>query len=277
MSTHGKRDLLVYALAIGTVVLFCQRSTPTAPEPVQISDVTASLALPITDAGVVGFTKVTIQVTAKGMDTLRKEILPEAGILKTTLQVPSGNNRIFKVTAFINSTAVMAGADTLNLASGKTKNLNLKMQFLIPAITLTPTEKVVALNDTFSVYIKVHKVDSLSGVGARLTFDKSKLEAVDVGREDAFLNSKGGTIVQLQFNRNNTLGQVNLVLGLIGPQHAVSGEGTVGRVRFKALTANTNSELVVIADNTVDSNLGLLNNKGIYLNAFTIGSKVIFR
>jgi hypothetical protein len=277
MSILRKRNLLIFTLLIATFLWSCQRTTPTAPTLDLAGDAIASVTLPALDAGVVGFTKVVILVTGKGMDTLRKELMPQAGVLKDTLKVPSGNGRIFKVTAYKNSAAVMAASDTLDLAAGKKIELPLKMSFLIPAITLTPTEKTVALNDTFSVYFKVHKVDSLAGVGFRLSFDKNKLQAMDIGREDAFLSSKGSAIFPLQFNRDNTLGQVNLVLGLLTPSLAVSGEGLVGRVRFKVLTAAGSTELALDADNTANSNWGLLTNRGVYLNAFTIGSKVTVR
>lgn len=265
------------ALLIATLLWSCRQSAPTAPAPDKSGDAIASINLANWDAAVVGFTKVIILVTGKDMDSLRKELTPQAGVLKDTLRVPSGNRRIFQVTAYKNTTAVMAAGDTVNLAAGKTVALTLKMSFLIPAITLTPTEKTIAVNDTFSVYFKVHKVDSLAGVGVRLTFDKNKLQAIDLGREDAFLTSRSATIVPLQFSRDNSLGQVNLVLGLIGPQQAVSGEGLIGRVLFKALTSGASSELVLQADNSVDSNWGLLTNQGVYLNAFTIGSKVTVR
>jgi len=276
MSPIKISSAFVIALIVAANVC-CQKMTPTAPETFASHDAIASFSLPGMDAGVVGFTKVVIQVTGKGMDTLRKELIPSAGLIKDTLKVSAGSDRIFSVTAFKNSTAVMAAADTVDLAGGKKVNLNLKMAFLIPAITLTPTEKSVAQNDTFSVYFKVHKVDSLSGVGARLTFDKTKLQAVELGRVDTFLASRGGSVVQLQFNKDNASGIVNLVLGLIGPVQAVSGEGLVGRVLFKAITPATQTELTVTADNSIDSNLGLLNNKGLSMNPFTIGSKVIIR
>ncbi len=277
MSILRKSSPLMLALLIATLLWSCRQSAPTAPAPDKSGDAIASINLANWDAAVVGFTKVIILVTGKDMDSLRKELTPQAGVLKDTLRVPSGNRRIFQVTAYKNTTAVMAAGDTVNLAAGKTVALTLKMSFLIPAITLTPTEKTIAVNDTFSVYFKVHKVDSLAGVGVRLTFDKNKLQAIDLGREDAFLTSRSATIVPLQFSRDNSLGQVNLVLGLIGPQQAVSGEGLIGRVLFKALTSGASSELVLQADNSVDSNWGLLTNQGVYLNAFTIGSKVTVR
>jgi hypothetical protein len=268
---------IVIAAGIVVFTLGCQQQPPTALDHWDTSDVVASLQWPIAENSQAGFTKVVFQVTAKDMDTLKQELLPEAGQIQSILKVPSGNNRIFKITAFKNLTAVMSGSDTLNLASGKAVNLNVKMNFIYPAMTLSPVQKTVAVNDTFTVYFKVHKVDSLSGVGVRLSYDKTKLDVQDLGREDAFLTSNGGTIVQLQFNRDAARGQVNLILGVIGSKQAVSGAGLVGRVRFKALVGNTTSELTLVADPLVDSNLGLLNNKGTYLSAFALGSKIVCR
>lgn len=271
--------LKTMVIAAGIVVFLfgCGQQPPTALENPDTSDVVASLQWPIAETSQAGLTKVVFQVTGKDMDTLKQELLPEAGQIQTILKVPSGNSRIFKVTAFKNTAAVMSGLDTLNLAKGASVKLNLQLNFIYPAITLTPVQKTVAVNDTFTVYFKVHKVDSLSGVGVRLSYDNTKLDVQDLGREDAFLSSNGGTVVQLQFNRDASHGQVNLVLGIIGSKQAVSGAGLVGRVRFKALAANTTSELTLVADPLVDSNLGLLNNKGTYLSAFALGSKIICR
>lgn len=268
---------MVVAAIIVVFTMGCRQQPPTALAHLDSSDVVASLQWPVAETSQAGFSKIVFQVTAKDMDTLKQELLPEAGQIQTILKVPSGNNRIFKVTAFKNTLAVMSGLDTLNLAGGASVNLNVKLNFIYPAITLTPVQKTVAVNDTFTVYFKVHKVDSLSGVGVRLSYDTAKLEVQDLGREDAFLTGNGGTIVQLQFNRDAALGRVNLVLGLIGSKQAVSGAGLVGRVRFKALVANTTSELTLVADPAVDSNLGLLNNKGTYLSAFALGSKIVCR
>lgn len=272
--------LLNKITAVAAIAIFtagCQQQLPTAQGHMETSAVVASLQWPLAASSQAGFTKVVFQVTAKDMDTLKQELLPEAGQVETVLKVPSGSNRIFSVTAFKNTTAVMAGVDTLNLAGGSKVTLSLKMNFIYPAITLSPLEKTVAVNDTFSVYFKVHKVDSLSGVGVLLTYDNTKLEAQELGREDAFLSGNGGTIVQLQFSRDAARGRIHLILGLIGSKQAVSGAGLVGRVRFKALAGNTTSELTLVADPLVDSNLGLLNNKGAYLNAFALGSKIICR
>lgn len=267
-------------LTIAGITVFamgCQQQPPTALDHLETSAVLASLQWPVAASSQAGFSKIVFQVTANDMDTLKQELLPEAGQIETVLKVPSGNNRIFTVTAFKNTTAVLAGVDTLNLSGGKSINLTLTMNFIHPAITLSPVQKTVAVNDTFSVYFKVHKVDSLAGVGVRLSYDKAKLDVQELGREDAFLSGNGGAIVQLQFNRDTARGEVNLILGIIGSKQAVSGAGLVGRIRFKALVAGTTSELTLVADPLVDSNLGLLNNQGAYLNAFTLGSKIICR
>ncbi len=273
MSTLRKCSLMIAALA-WAAVLNCQRQTPLTPERLETEDGIASFSLSHLDALSTGLTRIVVTATGAGMDTIRKEIIPAAGLLRDTLRVKAGDRRIFTVTAFRNSTAVMAAGDTVNLAAGKTANLRLKMTFLIPAITITPTEKTVAVNDTFSVYFKVHKADSLAGVGLRLLFPQDALQVLDLGREDVFLSSRGGTVWQFMFNRNNTSGEVNLVLGVLGLGKSVSGEGLVGRVCFKAIKATAAATLTLIADPAVNSNFGLMNNKGTVLDAFTIGGKV---
>jgi len=273
MSTFRKCSLMITALA-WAVVLNCQRQSPLTPERLDTEDGIASLSLAQLDALSTGLTRIVVTATGAGMDSIYKEIIPTAGLLRDTLRVKAGDRRIFTVTAFRNSSAVMAAGDSVNLAAGKTVNLRLKMTFLIPAITITPTEKAVAVNDTFSVYFKVHKADSLAGVGLRLLFPQDALQVVDLGREDVFLSSRGGTVWQFMFNRNNTSGEVNLVLGVLGSGKSVSGEGLVGRVCFKAIKATAAATLTLIADPAVNSNFGLMNNKGTVLDAFTIGGKV---
>jgi hypothetical protein len=138
---------------------------------------------------------------------------------------------------------------------------------------LSPIDTTVAKNSIFTVYIRAHHVVNLCTIGTLLTFNKDSLQVVDLGREDDFLKKNGGAVTQLLFSKDNANGRVKLILGIFPAAKAVSGEGAIARVVFKALQGKSTA-LHLSLDSTSDPDLGLYDQLANPMSAIALGSLI---
>ncbi|MBN2356154.1 hypothetical protein JXO59_08575 [candidate division KSB1 bacterium] len=266
------------AMAVASIVCFyfssCNQPTPNAPTPVNIAHVFADISLPKSIEQSATITRAVFLVTAADMDTIREEIqITGMGHVTAELKVPAGNERLFSATLLQDTLAVLYGQDMLDLKSGQHLELKMTLQFLVPALSLSPIDTTAARDDLFTVYINAHRVDSLCTIGTQLLFDPTKVQVVDIGRDDDFLKTNGGAIAQLQFTKDNNAGRVKLVLGIFPAAKAVSGSGRIAHVVFKALEG-PDADLILSLDNQADADLGLYDNMANLLYAVALGSKI---
>ena len=102
-----------------------------------------------------------------------------------------------------------------------------------PVVAMDPLNvQVEAVNDEFSVDVAISDVADLHGVSMVVQFDPVILEAVSVGKGE-FLGS-GGQSTFFRSDVDNTGGWVQYEEAILGP-YAVSGDGVLDRITFKAL------------------------------------------
>jgi hypothetical protein len=271
----AKRASLVIAVSL-MLALAGACDKPLSTEPEQNSDSRVTAIFSLSKAAVIetGINRMVIAVTGPSMTAITLDtVITAEGQLKTDLKIPAGKKRIFTVTAFQDTLAVMTGKDSLDLKAGQKVTLNMKLGFLIPALSLTPVDTTLARNSTFTVFVQAHQVDSLCTIGTKLKFDPSKLQVVELGREDDFLKKNGGAVTQLQFSKDNVAGEVKLLLGVFPAAKSVSGEGKIARVVFQAMSvATAEIELSVSG-----GDLGLYDQHANLMRSAALGSHIIIQ
>jgi len=238
--------------------------------------ISASIDLSQTQLTANAITDILLQVSGVGMDTIRKHLTLNGSKATIQLKVKAGKSRAFVATAFQGTTAVLSGSSTLDLEAGKSTNVAIQLNFLIAVIMLSPPDTTVAKDASFTLYIKARHVTDLCTFGAKISFDKTKLEVLDLGREDTFLKSNGGAINQLRFTKDNTLGKVEMVLGVFPAAASVTGDGKIGKIVFKAPVAGM-ADISISMDATADADLGLYDKNANLLNSLALGSRVTIK
>lgn len=255
----------------------CDQATQPGAVPEHSADVAIGWSLPKSADHCVSITRALLLVTAANMDTIREDIvITGPGVITTKLRVPAGKERTFHATLYQDTLAVLHGQETIDLKSGQRIELKMTLQFLVPALALSPIDSTVNKNDVFTVYIHAHRVDSLCTIGSKVTFDPGKLQVVDIGRDDDFLKTNGGAIVQLQFTRNNDAGEVKLVLGIFPAGTAVSGSGRIAHIVFKAIDGPS-ADLILSLDHSHDADLGLYDKSAHLMSAVALGGKITIK
>lgn len=254
--------------------LACESLTPTesrAPETLSIAT-----SLNLKSMGVAGNTlsKIILQVSGKDMDTLRSELSLSGGIAKGLLQVPVGKKRLFTALAYQGTTLVMSGSQEVDIEKGKKPAVEIILNFLKTTLIISPPDTTVAQNSTFTVYLSARAAQNLATFGARVVFDPTMLQVMDFGREDVFLKSNSGSVNQLIFDKDNTKGTIDIVLGIFPASQAVTGNGKVARVVFKAIKKGPTT-LSLTTDQVVDSDLGLYDHVASLINSLSLSSSIV--
>lgn len=261
------------------ITIFVSCETPTSPE-IAGSDTVSNinLTLPKISGVSADIDRVDLIVFGPGLDTIKTElaISPNSTKARGQLRVLGGQNRTFKAEAFTDSLLVFSGSITLTITAGKTISVNIPMTLQVPALTFVPNDTVLTNGSEFDVKLKVNKVDSLTTIGVRLLFDPNYLQVQDLARDDAFLKSNGGFVQQIIFNKDNTIGRVNLVLGVLPASKFVGGSGSIGIITFKTMAAGS-CRLRLEVDPSVSSDLGLYNNKALLIPALGLGGFITIK
>jgi len=277
----GKKTKIYPLLYLGLFILFivftgCSRMTPNGPDKLSDVSVTTSLKLPHRGLSAASLTKILLEVTGPEIKKIEKELILIGTKASTSIKVPADKQLTFKVTAFQDTVAVLQGQANLKAKGGDKISLPIKLNFLVPAIILTPPDTKINAGDTLTVYLQARKVSDLSTIGARIKFDYTKLNVIELGREDDFLIKNGGTVNQLRFTKDNTKGTVEIVLGVFPASKAVSDSGKIGRIVFKALQADT-VDLSLSLDNSFDSDLGLFDKNANLMYSLALGNRIIIQ
>lgn len=252
-------------------IIGCGGIAPFGPEDTQDTAITASLNFSHGRILSLALTRILLQVSGKGIDTIEQELSLEGSTARGQVKVPKNKDLIFTVTAYNETMAVLSGSQPFNTKDGKTVQINL--DFLVAALILSPPTVTVKKDDTVTFSLSARKVLDLGVVGARVQFDAARLQVVDLQREDDFLTSQSGAVNQLVFTKDNTKGTVSLVIGIVPAAAAVSGEGTIAKIVFKTLqTGTTDVELSLDAE--VDSDLGFYDKNADPLYAIGLGSRI---
>ena len=257
----------------------CDRTSPVAPA--DADDVAVSAAIQFADGPLAGLnlTQMILVVNEKdkskadsiGKNLSQQELTMHTGGARGQVKVPKNKELYFTVTAYMDTVPVLQGR-SLFKATGKS-SLRITLDFLIPALILTPSDTTVTKGGNFTVYVQARHVVDMSTIGTLVKFDTSQVQVQDLGREDAFLKGNGGSVNSLKFSKDNDKGTVTMVLGVFPGSAAVSGDGKIGRIVFTAKSKGS-ADLQLLLDNIVDPDLGLYDKNANLIFAIGLGGRV---
>lgn len=266
-----------FFVLLSAIVLSCDYSGPTTPEIGSVAP-TIKVSLPKISATPMRINRVALKIFGAGMDTLKSDMtISESGTRASgRVKVPYGDSRTFKVDAFMDSIRVFSGQKSVKIESGKTVSVDIPMTLQVAALTLSPNDTTLTVGTEFTMKIRVNKVVNLTTLGTILKFDPALLQVKDLVREDSFLKSGGGSVQQISLGKDNTAGQVKLILGILPSASSVSGDGYICQVTFKTIAAGT-TRIWLEADPKLSSDLGLFNQSAQSITAYGLDGIVVIR
>jgi len=277
----GKKTNICPLVYLGLFILFiiyagCGRMIPNGPDKSGDVSVITSLQMPHRGLSAASITRILLEITGADIAKIEQELFLSGTKAKASIKVPGDKQLTFKATAFQDTVAVLQGEKSLKTKGGETVSLPIKLDFLVPAIILTPPDTVITAGETVTVYLEARNVSDLSAVGTRIKFDETSLDIIDLGREDDFLKKNGGAVTQLSNPASDDPGTIDVVLGVFPASSAVSGSGKVGRIVFKALKADT-VDLNISLDNAFNSDLGLFDKDADLVYSLALGNRIIIQ
>jgi len=271
--------LFVTCLAVlvaGLLLNEFSRKLPTSPNTTNKADISATVKMPNKQLASI-LTSMTLTVTNAADNAVLKTVnlVLDGTKAQDTLSVPSGKLLYFTASAYEGATLVLQGIDSLKAKSGEKRSLAIKMQFKVPAVILTPTEKTVNVGDSLSVYVNARSVVNLTTMGVQVVFDTTRLAVVTSNLEKNFMEKNGGAMKQLVLQEGSIPGTFNTIVSVFPATDAVSDSGRVARILFRAKTAG-HTDLAISLDHTLNPDLGLYDNHAALIpNVLGLGSRVI--
>ena len=252
----------------------CESRLPFAPKDGNAISVHMAVDLSPIGATSSQLTSMTIRVTADDMDTVSANLSLQSGYASGTLSIPAGSNRTFTATGYVSDLAVLSGSTTVDLENGKSTAVNIDLNFLVPSVILTPSRSLVQTDSLLSIELAARQMLDLATFGVRIEFDPNFLRVEELIRKDDFLKSQGGSVNQMTFSRNNTDGSVEIILGIFPSTKAVSGDGSLAQIIFKALQPGQIA-LSLQTDPAIDPDLGLYDSQANRIEPLTLSGSVI--
>ena len=253
--------------------LGCSRQGPLAPTSGERSSIATSIKLSETNYAAAALDSLVLAVTGEGIDPIRRRLNIDGTKAQVQLEVPARKMLTLKVTGYQDSTAVLQGSENFAAEPGKTTNVQIKLDFLVPTIILTPPDSSIAKGELIDVYLAARSVTDMSTFGAEVHFDPAKLQVVELSREDDFMKKNHGSVMQVAFTQDNVNGVVKAVLGIFPASSAVTGSGVVGKITFKAIETDT-TDIWIQIDNQQDSDLGLFDKSADLMYSVGLGSRL---
>ncbi len=251
----------------------CSKMPSTAPEVVETSAMSASIQMAEKNYAASSLDSLILQVSGPEITPIRRKLLVDGTQAHDQLQVPAGKQVKVEVTGYQDTTAVLYGSKTLTAEKNKTAPVDIVLDFMVPTIILSPPDSVLQKGQQIEVFLAARNVMEMATFGTEVHFDPTKLRVVDLGREDGFLTANRGSVMQLEFTKDNDAGVVKAVLGVFPASSAVSGSGNVGRIVFEALATDT-TDISLRIDNSVHSDLGLFDKAANLMYSVGLGSRL---
>lgn len=275
MQRIKRASLLLIMLAL-VLAIGCSKESPMAPVSNRGSAVATSIKLSDENYAASALDSLIMQVTGEGLDPIRRKLSIDGTKARMQLEVPAKKMLKMKVTGYQDTTAVLQGSQDFTAQSGQITNVQIKLDFLVPTIILSPPDSVIQKGDSVDVYLAARSVANMSTFGAEVHFDPTKLQVVSLSRQDDFLKKNHGSVMQVAFTQDNTLGVVKAVLGIFPASAAVSGSGFVGKITFKAIETDT-TDIWIKIDNKQDSDLGLFDKSADLMYSVGLGSRLFIQ
>jgi hypothetical protein len=264
-------------IVLGFILLLlfgCATESPFSPQSVDQAAVATSIKMSQKGYSAASLDSLLLLVKGDGIKTIKKMLIIDGTKAYTQVDVPTGKQLRMEVTGYQDSTAVLFGANDFTAKKGETAPVQIKLDFLVPTIILTPPDTSLKKGDRLSVYLAARNVVELATFGAQIQFDPTKLKVVELERQDEFLKSNAGSVMQLEFTKDNAAGTVDAVLGIFPASSGVSGSGNIGKIVFEALETDT-TEIAIRVDNAVNSDLGLFDKNANLMYSVGLGSRLL--
>ena len=259
--------LLFFAMSIS-----CAKLTPTDPSSPRTT-IAARISFAQSGLTAASFDSLIMTVSGNGINPIKQQLILDGVKARAQIDVPAKVGLLATVTAYRDSRLVMSGADSFQVADGQTLPLTIKMNFLVPTLILSPPDTSMSVGGMVTLYLGARGVLNMATFGAQVQFDPDVLSVTELGREDAFLKSNSGNVNQLLFTKNNTLGTVDVVLGIFPSTAAVSGQGNVGRIVFTAVDTGV-TDLMIRVDHDSNSNYALFDQNADLMYAMGLGGRI---
>ncbi len=270
MST--KYIYIVFAFIL-LLIFGCATESPFSPQPVEQASVAASIKMNQRGYSAASLDSLLLEVTGDGLKKIKKNLVIDGTKAHAQIDVPTGKKLRMQVTGYQDSTAVLFGANDFTAEKGQTAPVQIKLDFLVPTIILSPPDGSLKKGDRLTIHLAARNVVEMATFGAQVQFDPTKLKVVELEREDSFLKSNAGSVMQLQFTKDNTAGTVNAVLGIFPASSGVSGSGNIGKIVFEALDTDT-TEIAIRVDNKENSDWGLFDKNANLMYSVGLGSRL---
>jgi hypothetical protein len=271
------QKILIVLSGLFILILFmvnCNSLNPIEPASNDDVAISASIHFPDGSLAAVGITKMTLVVTDTVKKVVQQNLTLNNGGASGQVKVTKNKQLKYTVTAFIDTTEILKGHTLFKAASGGKNHLLITLnEWLVPVLILTPSTNKVTKGQDVTIYVQARHVTDMSTIGTQVTFDTSKVRVKDLGREDTFLKSQGGSVNTLKFSKDNIAGKVDMVLGVFPGSAAVSGDGKIGRIVFEAKQKGV-VDLHLLLDNTADPDLGLYDKNANLLYAIGLGGRI---
>ncbi len=258
-------------------ILGCGLMTPNEPQTGDRVSIAASVNMPHQALATADLSSIVMVVTGNDIETIQTNLVLDGTKAKGSIEVPVDKQLTFTVSAYKDTVKVLEGSTVTTVKKGQANSIPITLDFLISAIILTPPDSVISVGDSISVFLQARSPDSLSAIGARISFNHNSLQVVDLSVEQDYLESNGGNVNLLKFTQDNSNGTVDLVVGIFPASSYVNSvDGKVGKIVFRAISADT-VDLGLSVNNEDDSDLGVFDYKADLVNSLGLGSRIIIQ
>lgn len=257
----------------GLYLYSCSQISPVSPQQQPVVTVAASVQSPDQYFRASALDSMILLVSGESIEPVRTALIIDGVKASTQLQVSGGDSLHFSVIGYTDSTEVLRGDTTLVPSAGKKLSLAMKLNYLVSTIITTPPDTVVQKNEEIAIVLQARGVTDLGTFGAEVHYDPEVLQVVGLYRQDEFLKMNSGSVMQMSFNDEPETGVVKIILGIFPASAAVSGNGPIAKLLFKAVQVDT-TQIMIKVDNQQDSDLGMFNSSADLIYSLGLGSRI---
>ncbi len=251
----------------------CSNEMPTASFKQQNSSVAASITFP-KQAALTPIDSLRLDITGEDIESQNFVLSLDGTTAFQKVTVPSEKEITFTATAFHQGSALLRGQRTFTAKAGENTELLLIMEFLVPAVILTPPDSTVTVGDTLNVVINVRQVEKMARIGVLIEYPPNLLNIEHMKPVKHFLLQNARDIIPNQFSFNNAAGQAFIKLRVTPASAAPSGDGKIARITFRA-QRNGMPDIQVILQSDTDPALGLYDENDDRMTAYGFGSRLV--
>lgn len=267
-----KKTILPLFITLLAMLIGCAKDSPLTPKIEDQAAIAADVKISQKGYAAAALDSLVLKVTGEGVK-IHTALIIDGTKAQTRLQVPADKKLLMEVTGYQDTTAVLFGSSEFTAKKDVPNSVQVQLNFLVPTIILSPPDSVLHKGDRIEIHLAARNVVDMATFGAEVQFDPAKLKVVELDREDAFLKANYGSVMQLQFTKDNAAGTVKAVLGIFPASSAVSGNGNIGKIVFEALDADT-TDIAIRIDNQQHSDLGLFDKNANLMYSVGLGSRL---